>query len=80
MFGEVFQRGQLLNKDIVLSSEQFGPSKLSQEFTVLKALTDRSDQIFYNFYSCYTFAASSISSFQIFMHNLVPHLLVKYVK
>jgi len=76
MLGEVFQSGQLLNKDIILYSEQFGPSKLSQEFVVSNALTDRSDQIFYNFYSCCTFAASSIRWFQNFMHNSVPYILV----
>lgn len=41
MFGEVFQRGQLLNRDIVLSSEQFGLSKLRREFKGLNALTDK---------------------------------------
>lgn len=41
MFGEVFQRGQSLNKDIVLLSEHFGLSKLRQEFKGLNALTDK---------------------------------------
>lgn len=41
MFGEVFQRLQPLNKDIVLLFEQFGLSKLRQEFKGLNALTDK---------------------------------------
>lgn len=41
MFGEVFQRRQLLNRGIVLLSEQFGLSKLRQEFKGLIALTDK---------------------------------------
>lgn len=69
MFGEVFQRRQHLNKDIVLSSEQLGPSKLSQKFMGLNADVTRS------------FETYALHLHHLPSDGIKPlHILAKYVR